>query len=259
MIVALTASLLLRASGVPSDARCSLVVSPLPARTDTYVVLRTTSDSASDGSYYASSFSGVSRSPSIPAERPRVTIGQMPARAPGPPPQRAHEVYGQVMEVVRARGAGASTLPRGRRVLVVWWGLGASCQRAYPQRALHAEPGELFLQLSPRDSTGWTAGMPTYDVGPGVLTYSPRGRQQSAPPAEARPMSMREFLDLYGVLPASEVRDRDPVAALAPLLEWAVRHRNRAVKQPALFYVCAAQGEAEQRRLPECEAPQASR
>lgn len=72
-------------------------------------------------------------------------------------------------------------------------------------------------------------------------------------------MSMREFLDLYGVLPASEERDRDPVAALAPLLEWAVRHRNRAVKQPALFYVCAAQGEAEQRRLPECEAPQASR
>lgn len=259
MIVELTAFLLLRASAVPLDARCSLVVSPLPTRTDTYVVLRTTLDSASDGLYYASLISGVSRSPAIAAERPRVSIGQMPARAPAPPAQRAHEVYGQVMEVVRARGAGASTLPRGRRVLLVWWGLGASCQRAYPQRALHAEPGELFLQLSPRDSTEWTAGMPTYDIGPRVLTYSPRGQHQSSRSATARPMSMREFLDLYLVLPTREVRDRDPVAALAQLLEWAVSHRNRAVKQPALFFVCAAQVEAEQRRLPDCEVPQASR
>ena len=243
MILTLTAAFLLGAAVAPSHARCSLVIPALPTRSDTYVVLRATKDSASDGLYYRSMMSGVSRSPEPPVERARITIGSMSARAPELPSLQPREVFGQVMEVVAASGEGVSSLPRRRRVLVIRWGLGMSCQRAMPAQALSVLPGELFLQASFRDSSEWVAGMPTYDLRPRVLTFAPNGWRDGSPPATERPMRMREFLEMYRVLPTREAREGDAPAALAPLLAWAAQHRDAASKSPARYVVRAARAE----------------
>ena len=96
-----------------------------------------------------------------------------------------------------------------------------SCERAWPARALLAARGELFLQLALRDSTGWVGGIPTYDGSQSAVLYAPGGPVGLTRGSILRPMSMREFVDLYRALPSPEDRVRDPEAALQPLLAWA--------------------------------------
>lgn len=229
-------------AATPTLERCSLVLQ-FPTRTDSYVVLRATRDSASDGSYYSSLGSAPARTAPPSGQNEPVVLGQ--SRAP-----RRREVFGQIMEVVSAAGDGASALRRRQRVLVVWWQLSASCGRAYPRQALLAEPGELFLQLSPRDSADWVSGMPTFDIGVRTLSYFPRGLRLGDAPAPRSQMNMREFLELYRALPAHAAWEQDPAESLKPLITWAESNPRLAAKSPAAWYVCSARVTVEHRMTP---------
>jgi hypothetical protein len=111
-----------------------------PAHTD-YVVLRATPDSISDGTYYQG----------IPG------ISREPIRYARPVP-----VFGQVFQVITANGVHAESISAHGQAVVVWWGLGPSCQRMPPHRVGTLEAGaELLLPARPREPSDLINGMPT--------------------------------------------------------------------------------------------------
>lgn len=223
----------------PLSRACSLEIPSIPTRAENpnYVVLRATADSASDGFYFATmSRDGLARE----------------AASPG---QRAIEVYGQVMEVISAAGKRAAALTPRRRVLVIWWELGASCQRAAPRAARHIAAGEVFLHLAPRDSTRSPSGLPTFDVSWGLtLVFAPGGGGITFAGDTARVMTMREFTEMFEVLPRTAAFERNPQLSVAPLLQWGLTKKASAAASPARHFICAARVMREQRFIPECSS-----
>lgn len=185
------------------------------------VILRATPDSIGDGEYY-SNMGELEREPMYPGMTPR-------------------PVFAQVFRLISASGPGAEHLNQHDRVAVVWWQLGASCQRSVPRTSVRITDGEVFLAKKPREASEWIDGIPTYDMISGDWYYSPdleRSWRQDLPPYPI--MSVAEYANLFRMLPSKAALSDDRTAALEALLDWGNQEPQRWNQHPARRAFCQA-------------------
>jgi hypothetical protein len=205
------------ATGAP---RCTLmIIEGVRPGNAAQLVLKATPDSVSDGSWFPV-FGDPKRVPQHQGQVPRI-------------------VFGQVFDVVSESGLSAGMLSGARRVVIVWWEVTASCTRWFPLASLNQNVTDLFLPLKPRDGRRppdeleyfrvgelrpreeWVSGLPTIDVAPGSLWYSPTARLPvNLEPPITRPMTVPEYLELYARLPVIGGDRTAWVESNARLLAW---------------------------------------
>jgi hypothetical protein len=186
-----------------------------------YVTLRATSDTALDRPYFADLNGPIATPP---------FAGAQPV-----------QVYGQVFELLSASGPGSAQIKEHVRVVLIWWGLTASCGRWFPYTSRRFQGSDLFLAKTPRDRSEWIFGMPTYDLDAGDWYYSPaRYKAGSMEPGAERRMSVSEYASMYPLLPTKQALADGVVPALQPLLEWGSRNPDRWRLSPARIVLCRA-------------------
>ena len=165
----------------------------------------------------------------------------------------ARRVYGQVFRVRQVVQAGAAPAPEvrpGARIVLLQWGLGASCGNEAPDRARQVPPGDLaFFAPRPRPRAQWVAGLPTFESSPfDEHDYVPAHHRSSRGGwlgrlFSRRPMTAAEYARMFVALPGREAWLRDPAAAADQVRRWAranprlVRRRPAETMLPHLDYV----------------------
>jgi hypothetical protein len=150
-----------------------------------------------------------------------------------------HVVYAQAFRVLESSG-GRGIHP-GSRVWVIAWGTTSMCSRAAPYRARMVSPGaQVFLQTGVRPDSLWLNGIPTIDVDGGATNYVPEWEEAGARQTPwlrrlflRRPMSARQFKQMYDAWPTIDQWREDPQAAARLVREWAASHPDLAKLQPA--------------------------
>jgi hypothetical protein len=168
-------------------------------------------------------------------------------------PEEAERVYGQVLRVreVVARGSGLPPEVRpGARVVVLHWGLGASCGPEAPYRAYTAPPGHLAFVLPARralpPSASWQpargASAPTLPVlevsaheRPYVAWYHRhRGTQSRIHRLfRPRPMTVEEYAAMYRAMPGRQEWLRDPRGTAGRVARWGQANPRLVRREPA--------------------------
>ena len=157
-------------------------------------------------------------------------------------------VYGQIAQLHSVEPRGWQRMPANGRVVLVWWGLGAMCERALPLRAIELRAGEqVFIAASLlRPRADWIAALPTFDVEAvhrlyGLIYYESLARASlhnvATPPAL---MSAREYAGFYARLPVRSLFERNTAVALDQLILWADANPDLARKHPAAENVSSA-------------------
>ena len=193
--------------------------------TSAFVIAEASPDSILDGIYYHT----------IGPLTKDSTVGGVMPRA----------VYGQIAELRRTE-PGMPGMSAGNRIVLVWWQLGASCERVVPRRAIEAEAAvEVFIAvplLRPRPE--WIGGLPTFDVDfedrANNLVYSESLTRTRSPPSLPAFMTAREYADFYVGLPLHSAFRRNAGDAIAQIVHWGEAHPNLARKYPAADNIAAA-------------------
>lgn len=151
-------------------------------------------------------------------------------------------VYGQVFRVRSTAGRHARGIRAGAEVVVIWWGLGISCQRSRPYSATKPAIRSLFLHGTARPAADWADGTPLFYAWHTEYLYSPelptaRYYPETIPP-EALPME--DFLQLLRLLPPARVLESSDSVAIALLFRWADAEPSRWRRQPAREVLCTA-------------------
>ncbi|HEU0302823.1 MAG TPA: hypothetical protein VFR37_25400 [Longimicrobium sp.] len=168
-------------------------------------------------------------------------------------PAEAKRAYGQpfrVREVV-ARGEGLPAEVRpGARVVVLNWGLGASCGAEAPARAYSAPPGHQAFVLPARRpmpaSASWqparradAPGLPVLEISPHEQVYVARYHrsQRTTNPLRRlfhpRPMTVREYAAMYRAMPGRQEWLRDPRGMAQRVARWGQANPGLARREPA--------------------------
>jgi hypothetical protein len=170
-------------------------------------------------------------------------------------------VYAQVFELVRVDGdLGPLRLRRYRRVALVWWRLGQSCQRVTPKPAVQSDIDELFLLARPvgngfadtaafvaivadlRPESQWIQRMPTFDISDGSWLYSPRHRRPvNLPNTIQGALTVAEYRDFFAHLPIAGTSYDEMSASWRGLLRWGEAEPRRWALYPAALELCAAE------------------
>jgi hypothetical protein len=204
--------------GITTPSNCSIALNRFfRPKNPSYLIVRATTDSISDGAYHFGD-DGFSRLPS--------------SLAPS-------KVYAQVFHVISAHGPGAAAVRGHSQVALVWWRLGASCQRWVPRAALKVESGDAFVLKQPRPRSDWIEDMPTFDIEVADWVYAPAlARRYLAQTGAVREMTVPEFLRLFSLLP-TEAGARNP-EPLKRLLAWGAQDSTRWLLDPARLALCSA-------------------
>lgn len=178
-------------------------------------------------------------------------------------PSGAERVYGQVFRVreVVARGDGLPAEVRpGARVVVVNWGLSASCGAAAPYQAFTAPPGHLAFVLPARQPlpaaeagqlSSWASGawhpargasaptLPVLEVSAYERPYVAWHHRHRGTTNRIhrlfrpRPMTVEEYARMYRAMPGRQEWLRDPRAAAQRVARWGQANPGLARREPA--------------------------
>lgn len=167
----------------------------------------------------------------------------------------AKRVYGQVLRVreVVARGAGLPAEVRpGAQVVVIDWGLSASCGVDAPYQAYTAPPGQLAFVLPMRRSLpvsgAWVQArgasapaLPVLQLSAHERSYVPayqyRGLKRIYRLLRPRPMTVEEYARMYRAMPGRQEWLRDPHAAARRVARWGQANPGLARREPARMMV----------------------
>jgi hypothetical protein len=241
MLILVTSLLLAASADSTLAARCSPVLPTLSntAVRDTFVVLEATPDSVAVPFWYRP-FGG------------RETYSRF--RESDSVWSRPETVYGQKFRVRQASGQPRG-LRRGSTVIVIWWGLGISCQRARPYSATNPRIQNLVILSPARPRADWLEGTPLFDAWVRVFLFSPERAgvtNDIEPPL--RPLSLADFLEFLRLLPAPDVLFSRDSTFIAPLVRWADASPERWTLYPAVHTLCDAL-RTHQRAAPRCPPP----
>lgn len=165
----------------------------------------------------------------------------------------ATRVYGQVLRVreVVARGVGLRADVRpGARVVVINWGLSASCGVDAPYQAFTAPPGHLAFVLPVRRplpvSGAWhpargasAPALPVLEVSAHERSYVAWYQRHRGVTSRIhrlfrpRPMTVEEYARMYRAMPGRQEWLRDPRGAAQRVARWGQANPALARREPA--------------------------
>ncbi|MBY0491335.1 MAG: hypothetical protein K2R93_15940 [Gemmatimonadaceae bacterium] len=150
--------------------------------------------------------------------------------------------YGQVFDLVRVDGATTPAVGAAPRVVLVWWGLTASCERVRDTAWTPVPTGEALVVAQPRPEGQWIQGMPTFDILLNEL-YIPARAQQQFP--RSTPLGIGEYWPLFAMVPAAELSPADARPYWERVLAWGRANPTRASRTPARQLLCHAKDRLE--------------
>jgi hypothetical protein len=168
---------------------------------------------------------------------------------------RPKPVYGQIATVTKVQNGTGPSLKVGSKIVLIWWGYGASCHTTFPYKANLAQPGrKLFLSLDPRPRTEWINGLPTYDAKT-IL----RGRNDMWVPAlqdsvlrvfgedsvRVDLMSGDEYFEMHRNFPVRKGSPTTWRGRLTAFLKWSERNRSLMRKYPGCSIVATTRVNAD--------------
>ena len=178
-------------------------------------------------------------------------------------PAQTRRVYGQLFRVreVVARGTGLPAGVRpGARVVVVYWGLSASCGADAPYQAFTAPPGHLAFVVPARrplpaaeagQLSGWASGawhpargasapaLPVLEISAHESSYVPWHHRHRGTTSRIhrlfrpRPMTVAEYATMYRAMPGRQEWLRDPRGSAQRVARWGQANPRLARRVPA--------------------------